>query len=625
VKKVLEDKERMDVIRDQHPISEEASEKEYVDLRERRIRALLAEAKVDFDDYHKYLEMNKKGVEVVLQRDIDEIYINAFNVLWLEEWNGNIDIQPVQDFFAVITYITEYAFKPEPQEAAITQALEAIKDESMENKMKMIAQSFQDNREMGEAEASYKIQPNLLMTNSNVGKQWVCLARPEERTTRARKATKEDIQGGKDVFELENVEGSWVEQWDMRSKYERRGPQFWNVSFAQFARMMVAKSKTKSDERREEVSAEEAENDVEAMEEEEEVIKEETWYASFHKVMECSHWCCTGQPKDECDAPCCEGKARKRRRLSRGAAKEAERLRQLPDMMELTNPHVGEPRHMQKRQIPTVLRFYKQNQETNPIKFFVQELILYVPYGLEQNGDMKNPLKAPDDQIVILYEKYCEHIKEVKEQVLPYLEDVTEQRFYVEKVRNELGAEEVGLQLAAGKELDNMEAMDAEVRIDLMSQFVTVLTSCLQVEENPEFAAVDPFLLEEAEEERVRISEYGRVIVPSKREMVEKSRGMDKDQRKVVDIAVKYAREIRKARSKRKAAPPPPHIMVHGSAGTGEIPLAHISHSSSKYLIWLNISHIAFLQASQQSSTWWPSGSSAPCRRPATPQTNPTS
>ena len=104
------------------------------------------------------------------------------------------------------------------------------------------------------------------------------------------------------------------------------------------------------------------------------------------------------------------------------------------------------------------------------------------------------------------------------------------------------------------------------------------------MEENPEFAAVDPALLEDAEEaERVQISDYGRVIIPSKREMVEKSRGMDKDQRKVVDIAVKYAREIKKARTKRKAGPTPPHIMVHGSAGTGEILFAHISDIASKY------------------------------------------
>ena len=53
-------------------------------------------------------------------------------------------------------------------------------------------------------------------------------------------------------------------------------------------------------------------------------------------------------------------------------------------------------------------------------------------------------MKGPDCFIFSPDEKYCEHIKEVKSQVLPFLEDVTEQRFYVEKVWNELGAEEWG-------------------------------------------------------------------------------------------------------------------------------------------------------------------------------------
>jgi hypothetical protein len=260
------------------------------------------------------------------------------------------------------------------------------------------------------------------------------------------------------------VEGSWIEQWDMRSKYERRDPKSWNISFCQFARMMVAKNKSKADERREEeAGAEEAEDDVQEMEEGEEENKEEPWYGPFHRVMECSHQCCTGRPKDDCDAACCEERPRKRSRLSKGA-KEMERLQQVPDMMELTSPHVGEPRMMKERKIPTILRFYKHNKETSPIKFFLQELILFVPFGLEQNGDMKNLLKASDDQIINFYDKYCEHIREVKAQVLPYLEDVMEERFYVEKVRRELDAEEVGLLLAAGKELDNMVAEDAEVR-----------------------------------------------------------------------------------------------------------------------------------------------------------------
>ena len=107
------------------------------------------------------------------------------------------------------------------------------------------------------------------------------------------------------------------------------------------------------------------------------------------------------------------------------------------------------------------------------------------------------------------------------------------------------------------------------------------------MEENPDFIAVDPELLEGGEE-RARVMDYGRVVIPSRKEMAEKTRGLDKDQRKVVDITVKYARDILKARNRGKAAPEPPHLMVHGSAGTGEIGFisynCKISHVSYKYL-----------------------------------------
>ena len=50
---------------------------------------------------------------MLLQRYIDEIYVNNYNSEWLEAWNANLDIQPVLDFFAVITYVTDYWAKPD--------------------------------------------------------------------------------------------------------------------------------------------------------------------------------------------------------------------------------------------------------------------------------------------------------------------------------------------------------------------------------------------------------------------------------------------------------------------------------------------------------------------------------
>ena len=135
-------------------------------------------------------------------------------------------------------------------------------------------------------------------------------------------------------------------------------------------------------------------------------------------------------------------------------------------MMELQDVYGGEPRFMKRRQMPAVLRFYKSNKDTNPLRFFLQELVLFVPFGLEENGDMQNLLQESDDQIVLLYEKYQNHIKEVKRQVLPFIEDVMEERFYVEEIRRQLDLEEIGKELAAGKELDNMKALDAEVRLN---------------------------------------------------------------------------------------------------------------------------------------------------------------
>lgn len=77
--------------------------------------------------------------------------------------------------------------------------------------------------------------------------------------------------------------------------------------------------------------------------------------------------------------------------------------------------------------------------------------------------------------------------------------------------------------------------------------------------------------MEGGDEERVKISDYGRVLIPSRKEMAKDTRGLDKDQRKVVDISVKYARDIVKAWNTKKALPEPPHLMVHGSAGTGNL------------------------------------------------------
>ena len=65
--------------------------------------------------YEKYeqavIEQPRKGSEVLLRRDIDEIYVNNYNAEWIVDWNANIDLSPVYDYYGTITYITDYFTK----------------------------------------------------------------------------------------------------------------------------------------------------------------------------------------------------------------------------------------------------------------------------------------------------------------------------------------------------------------------------------------------------------------------------------------------------------------------------------------------------------------------------------
>ena len=65
--------------------------------------------------YYQYemavAQQPRKGSEVLLRRDIDEIFINNYNAEWIEAWDANLDISPVYDYFGIITYITDYFTK----------------------------------------------------------------------------------------------------------------------------------------------------------------------------------------------------------------------------------------------------------------------------------------------------------------------------------------------------------------------------------------------------------------------------------------------------------------------------------------------------------------------------------
>ena len=134
-------------------------------------------ANVDIDDYlEAVLETTRKGVSVVLARDIDGIFVNNYNPEWLRALDGNIDIQPVFDFFAVITYVTEYFTIDESgTKGFLAEASKQIKALPIKDQQRCMKHVFLTHRQMGISEAFMKILPEMTLKNSNIGTEFVGL------------------------------------------------------------------------------------------------------------------------------------------------------------------------------------------------------------------------------------------------------------------------------------------------------------------------------------------------------------------------------------------------------------------------------------------------------------------
>lgn len=104
-----------------------------------------------------------------MKRTVEEIYINQYNPEWLNAWDANIDLQLCLDYFAVLTYITDYYTKDDTGTMKfLTEVARTCTYSNIKDKMKALSQAFLKNRQIGESEAFYRIIPNLHLTDSNI-------------------------------------------------------------------------------------------------------------------------------------------------------------------------------------------------------------------------------------------------------------------------------------------------------------------------------------------------------------------------------------------------------------------------------------------------------------------------
>ena len=120
--------------------------------------------------YEESLSISFRGFTMIHKRDVDEIFINNYNKEWIHCWDSNMDIQITLDFYAIITYISDYYMKDDTGTMEFLKA--AIKDtenESFKEKLKKLKNTFLTHRQMGEAEAYYRLFPSFHLSDSNAG------------------------------------------------------------------------------------------------------------------------------------------------------------------------------------------------------------------------------------------------------------------------------------------------------------------------------------------------------------------------------------------------------------------------------------------------------------------------
>ena len=221
VKQILETEEIIEGIMKKYDKKSE-TEESYKINRKKRILELLEHAEVTPSDYITALSYSRVGYSYHQKRDIDEIYINSYDPEWILAWDGNIDKQPCFDFFGVTTYTTEYFAKDDTGTMeALKQVVEDNPDDTSKEKMKKVASTFLSHRQIGEAEAFFKLLPDLLLKNSNVSCQWLFIGRKDEKVKRMIRADEKD-KDNKSLVKLDGTDGLWYERPDILSKYKRR-------------------------------------------------------------------------------------------------------------------------------------------------------------------------------------------------------------------------------------------------------------------------------------------------------------------------------------------------------------------------------------------------------------------
>ena len=248
VLEVLEDEVEMANIWKDYEKNKETKD-QYIINRKERIMKVLKVAGVSEKCYLEAVqEHTRKGVNIILARDLDEMYINNYNPEWIRAWNGNMDWSPCLDFFAVITYITEYFTKDESGTSNLLKKAAKVTSEMNDTQQKRhLKNVFLANRQMGISEAFMKLLPENRLKDSSIGTEFMSHGKIEDMSRFVVRADGKNYGDNnsfsKQLFEIPGREGLYYEKPNWLDKYLRSGNDKNEMCPVQYVKMYDAESK----------------------------------------------------------------------------------------------------------------------------------------------------------------------------------------------------------------------------------------------------------------------------------------------------------------------------------------------------------------------------------------------
>ena len=522
-------------------------------------------SKEEKQKYQAALEYSSSGYKIIMARDIDELWVNSYNPEITRAWNGNTDFQICLDFYAIITYITEYYTKDDSGVVKVlVNTLKASECEDIKAKMKLLMNTWIKNRQMGEAEAVYRLAKEFRFRDSDTACVFVQTSRRCERSKILKNVTgKPEYKHMKKITVEKQKDNEYVEQYDINSKYDRRPkeelPVLADLSFSQMAKMYISywgkKSKPKEDE------SDEEEND-----EETELLSalSQTNYKNSDALCQNNYETPTvilpalrqnnykrTSPAEQTESSSDEESDDENSddKFLRVMAYKWKKGKgpYLPQVFKLKEPYPGEPPFMKLRTKPAVLRFHKYKVENNAEAYWFSEAILYVPHDNEE--DLVNRINQAKSGGKESWEQFVEKIEHVKSQAMEYLKDNEEARM--------MAAEMMVDDALTGEFMDPEGEQENE---DNRQE---------TFEQHEEFEHLDPDCFELPSEGAFEES-FRPIEVRPLQQLRGDIKKLDFYQRKVLEVGVKYARGLIKARGGKNPLPIAPLCMVDGAAGAGK-------------------------------------------------------